>query len=327
MNISKAKGIFLFSLLLLSATICKSQVSYFGSALLNSQKLEVFKKTTTLFTFQYTDYAELEKYDQAIKKTWNITPYKIIKPDELAKYDTLANYSFFYFDAYTEKLDNKTDINAVYALKLITPSKKPKVKEESVLATVNLFTDPNTNLLITLLDQQIDSKKNKKATLLSLLYNRSHFLNWSPGFLTGYLKQINDGLISSENHGIDYQFYNKIRLPELARETLYVPEYIKEVFSSKLALLPKSGIVLEPYPYKLKFAPYKTLDSLILNKENPVKYVIYTQRSEDKIISVYDSKDNRIIYQRFYPQTPNFEMNDLSEIKKVIVSLKQTELE
>ncbi|WP_343523389.1 hypothetical protein [Pedobacter sp.] len=322
MNISKVKGIFLFSLLLLSAKICKSQVSYFGSALLNSQKLEVFKKTTTLFTFQYGDYAELEKFEQAIKETWTITPYKIIKPDELAKYDTLANYSFFYFDACAEKLDNKTDINVVYALKLATPSKKPKVKEESVLATVDLFTDPNTKLFVTLLDQEIGSKKNKKANLLSLLYNRSHLLNWSPGFLTGYLKQINDGLISSENHGIDYQFYNKIRLPELARETLYVPEYVKEVFSSKLALLPKSGIVLEPYSYKLRFAPYKVLDSLILNKETPIKYVIYTQRSDDKIISVYDSRDNMIIYQRFYPQTPNFEMNDLSEIKKVIVSLK-----
>lgn len=318
----KAKTILLFSLFIAWTTICKSQVSYFGAALLNSQKLEVFKNTTTLFTLQYADYAELEKFDQAIKKTWTITPYKIIKPEELAKYDTLANYSFFYFDGYAEKLDSTTDVNVVYALKLVTPSKKPKTKEESVLATVNVFTDANTNLFVESMDQQIGSKKNKKATLLSLLYNRSHFLNWSPGFLTGYLKQINDGLMASETCSIDYQFYNKIRLPELAKETLYIPEYIKEVFSSQLALLPKSGIVLEPYNYKLKFVSYKVLDSLILNKNTPIKYVVYTQRSDDKIVSIYDSKDDKIIYQRFYPQSLNFEMNDLSEIKKVIVDLK-----
>ncbi|WP_025144102.1 hypothetical protein [Pedobacter jeongneungensis] len=318
----KAKVILLFSLFITSATICKSQVSYFGAALLNSQKLEVFKNTTTLFTLQYADYAELEKFDQAIKKTWTITPYKIIKPEELAKYDTLANYSFFYFDGYAEKLDSTTNVNVVYALKLVTPSKKPKTKEENVLATVNLFADGNTNLLIETQDQQFGSKRSIKNNILSVLYNKSSFLNWSPGFLTGYLKQINDGLMASETCSIDYQFYNKIRLPELARETLYVPEYIKQVFSSRLALLPQSGVVLEPYNYKLKFVSYKVLDSLILNKETPVKYVVYTQRSNDKIISVYDSKDDKIIYQRFYPQSPNFEMNDLSEIKKVIVDLK-----
>ncbi|WP_426326270.1 hypothetical protein [Pedobacter sp. R-06] len=318
----KARGILPFSLFILWATICKSQVSYFGAALLNSQKLETFKKTTTLFTLQYTDYAELEKFDQAIKKNWTITPYKIIKPEELARYDTLANYSFFYFDGYAEKLDSTTNVNVVYALKLVTPSKKPKVKEESILATVTLFADRNTNLLVETQDQQFGSKRSIKNNILSNFYNKSSFLNWSPGFLTGYLKQINDGLLSNKNCTLDYQFYNKVRLPELAKETLYVPEYIKEVFSSRLALLPPSGIISEPYNYKLKFVSYKVLDSLILNKETHIKYVVYTQRSDDKIISVYDSKDDKIIYQRFYPQSPNFEMNDLSEIKKVIVTLK-----
>ena len=318
----KVKQILLFSLFILWATICQSQVSYFGKALLNSQKLEVFKKTTTLFTLQYADYAELEKFDQAIKKNWTITPYKIIKPEELARYDTLANYSVFYFDAYAEKSDSIYNVNIIYALKLLTPSKKPKVKEESILATVALFADPNTNLLVRTQDQQYGTKRSIKNNILSYFYNKSSFFNWSPGFLTGYLKQINDGLLANENCSIDYQFYNKVRLPELAKETLYIPEYIKEVFSSRLTLLPPSGIIAEPYNYKLKFIPYKELDSLILDKTANVKYVVYTQRSGDKIISMYDSKDDKIIYQRFYPESPNFEMNDLSEIKKVIVSLK-----
>ena len=318
----KMKQILLFSLFILWATICQSQVSYFGKALLNSQKLEIFKKTTTLFTLQYADYAELEKFDQAIKKNWTITPYKIIKPEELARYDTLANYSVFYFDAYAEESDSVSNVDIIYALKLLTPSKKPKVKEESILATVALFADPNTNLLVKTQDQQYGTKKSIKNNILSYFYNKSSFFNWSPGFLTGYLKQINDGLLANENCSIDYQFYNKVRLPELAKETLYIPQYIKEVFSSRLTLLPPSGIIAEPYNYKLKFIPYKELDSLILNKTTNVKYVVYTQRSSDKIISIYDSKDDKIIYQRFYPQSPNFEMNDLSEIKKVIVSLK-----
>lgn len=317
-----AKQITLFSFFILWAAICQSQVSYFGASLLNSQKLEVFKKTTTLFTLQYADYGELEKFDQAIKKNWTITPYKIIKPEELSHYDTLANYSVFYFDAYAEKSDSTSSINIIYALKLLTPSKKPKIKEESLLAAVTLFADPNTNLLVETQDQQYGTKRSVKSNILSYFYNKSSFFNWSPGFLTGYLKQINEGLLANENCNVDYQFYNKVRLPELEKETLYIPEYIREVFSSRLALLPPSGIIAEPYNYKFKFVSYQTLDSLILDKTAPVKYIVYTQRSNDKIISVYDSKDDKIIYQRFYPQSPNFEMNDLSEIKKVIVSLK-----
>lgn len=321
-NMFKVKQILLFSFFILWTAIGKSQVAYFGKSLLNSQKLEVFKKTTTLFTFQYNDYAELEKFEQAIKKNWKITPYKIIKPEELARYDTLANYSLFYFDAYTEKSDSINNTNIIYALKLITPSKKPKVKEEILLAAVALFADPSTNFLVETQDQQYGTKRRIKNNILSHFYNKASFYNWSPGFLTGYLKQINDGLLASENCNLDYQFYNRVRLPELAKETLYVPEYIKEVFSSRLALLPPSGIIAEPYNYKLKFVPYEALDSLILSNAAPIKYVVYTQRDNDKIISVYDSKDDKIIYQRFYPQSPDFEMNDLSEIKKVIVSLK-----
>lgn len=316
------KHLLLFSSFLLWSLTGKSQVSYYGSSAANSQKLEVFKKTTTLFTLQYADYAELEKFDQAIKKVWTVTPYKIIKPEELSRYDTVANYSFFYFDGYAEKTDGTKIANIVYALKLITPGKKPRKKEESVLATVTLFADRSTNMLVEIQDQQYGSQNSIKNYLLSNLYNKSHFNNWSPGLLSGYLKQINDGLVAAENRGIDYQFYNRVRLPELAKETLYIPEYIKAEFSSRLALLPPSGVVAEPYNYKLKFVSNKQLDSLILNQATPVKYVIYTQRSDDKIISIYDSKDNQIIYQRFYPNLPSFEMNDLSDIKKRILSIK-----
>ncbi|WP_412466231.1 hypothetical protein [Pedobacter sp. KLB.chiD] len=318
----KRKQILLFVFFILWAAIGQGQVAYFGKSLLNSQKVKVFEKTITLFTLQYTDYAELEKFDQAIKKNWTITPYKIIRPEELARYDTLANYSIFYFDAYTEKSDSTSNTNIIYALKLLTQSKKPKVKDESLLAAVALFADPNTNFLVETQDQQYGTKRSIKNNILSYFYNKAGFFNWSPGFLTGYLKQINDGLLANENCNIDYEFYNKVRLPELAKETLYIPEYIKQVFSSRLTLLPPSGIIPEPYNYKIKFVSYEVLDSLILNKTVPVKYMVYTQRDNDKIISVYDSKDNKIIYQRFYPQSPNFEMNDLSEIKKVIVSLK-----
>ncbi|WP_316831425.1 hypothetical protein [Pedobacter aquatilis] len=319
----KKKKIVLLFTLILSGVLAKAQVSYFGNEPLNKEKLNILKTTTTLFTLQYADYAELEKFNEAIKKTWTISPYKIIKPEELAGYDALPNYSFFYFDAFGDNTDSITNSNIVYALKLITPSKIPKQKEENVFGFVTLFADVYTNMMVKEQNKKNRPKKGSKTQLLNTLYNNSQFINWSPGFLAGYLKQINDGLLEQQNRELDYQFYNKVRLPALEKETLYVPEYVREIFSSQSVRSPKATpAVQEPYNYKLKFIPFKELDSLILAKDSNIKYLVYTQRSNDKIISVYDSRDDRIIYQKFSYQSPDFAMSDLIDIKNVIKSLK-----
>ena len=322
LNRLQMKKMFLLITLVISGVVAKAQVSYFGNEKSNIEKLADLKNTTTLFTLRYADYAEQKAFEEAIKKTWTITPYKIIKPEELAGYDKLERYSFFYFDAYAEAKDTITNANVVYALKLITPSDKPKQKEESIFAMVTLFPDVYTEQTVKKIGEKLGSRRSIKKDILTILYNHSRFINWSPGFLAGYLKQINDGLLSGQSREIDYQFYNKVRLPDLSTETLYVPEYVREVFSLQPVKLPDSNIVQQPYNYKLKFLPFKELDSLILNKKEGIKYLVYTQRTNDKIISVYDSKDDKIIYQKFYFQSPNFEMNDLIDIKNVIKSIK-----
>lgn len=313
-------------LLVLITTISKAQVSYFGMEADQGEKLEAFKKTTTLFTFQYADYAELESFTKAIEKTWTITPFKIIKPSELSKYNMLGNYSLFYIDAFSETVDTTTNINVVYTLKLIAQGKNPKETQESVLFTVNLYPDIYTTYLVREIGGNRSIRRGPKSDLLNQLYNSSKFYNWSPGFLAAYLKQINDGLTSAKSQYLDFQFYNKTRLPEIANETLYVPDYVRRLFSAAKAAGSKNYSVDPPqerYPYKLKFALYSELDSLILNNTaTPIKYVIYTQRSNDKIISVYDTKDNRIIYQKFTPNSKNFEMSDLNQIKNTIISIK-----
>ena len=319
------KILLLFPVMLLGV-ICKGQVSYFGTEA-QKEKLDSFKITTTLFTLQYNDYEELEKFNEAIKKVWTITPFKIIKPNEIAKYDAnSSSYSLFYFDAYSEVIDTTTNVNVIYTLKLITPSNKSKQKEERILGTINLYPDVYTNLLVREMGGKMSSRRGPKSNLLNQLYNSSKFYNWSPGLLSGYLKQINDGLISDKSQYLDFQFYNKIRLPQLAEETLYIPEYIRRLFSTNRAagkvINYDPGTTQETYTYKLKFLLYSELDSLILNRSTPIKYLVYTQRSNDKIISVYDSRDNQIIYQRLVPQSSSFEMSDLLEIKKVIKSIQ-----
>ncbi|MFW0715744.1 hypothetical protein [Pedobacter sp. N23S346] len=299
-----------------------AQTSYFGNVHLVADKLEAFKKTTTLFTLPYADYKELDKFEEAIKNSWTITPYKIIKPEELANYQTSPDYSFFYLDTYTDQVDTIVNQNLVYGLKMISPTEKPKQMQETTLATITLFPDAVSNLQIAWVTEQGGSKRAVKSKQLGILYNHSKFLNWSAGLLTGYLKQINDGLLLKQTRGLDYQFYNKIRVPELVEETLYIPEYVREVFSSQPVTLEQAPVE-ERYRYKFKFVTNAVLDSLILKKGSSIKYLVYTKRSNDKIISIYDSKDGLLIYQMFSFQSPNFSMNDLNNIKKTIKEIEK----
>ena len=312
----------LLALVLTFSMAAKAQVTYYGKELFNSQKLQLLQQTTTLFTLQYKNYQDLQQFDEAIKKVWTITPYKIIKPEELSKYQTAEQYSFFSFDTFNTKTDETLTSNIIYSLALVTPSDVPKKKNIYTLAYVTLSPDLYTGINA----QQRSGGKEEltrtvKRNLIGDFYNSSIFFNWSPGFLAGYLKQINDGLLFGQSRSLDFQFYNKIRVPELTKETLYVPEYIRQLFSAQQPASSMSDEKLEPYNYKLKFVTSEQLDSLILAPQSNIKYLIYTRRTNDKIISIYDSKDNQIIYQMLSAGKPDVEMNDLNKIKQVIQTI------
>lgn len=66
---------------------------------LSEEYMQELKSTTTLFVLQNSDYESLAAWDDAIKSVWTITPYKIIKPDELSQYDN-GKYSYFTFGGF-----------------------------------------------------------------------------------------------------------------------------------------------------------------------------------------------------------------------------------
>jgi len=312
------KRLLILLLLSLSHTISNAQVSFSGNEFPDEDFLRL-KKTTTLFSFQYMDYKELENFEQALKKSWTITPYKIVQPQELFKYAGDSAYSYFYFDGFVSTAEDAKNVNVFYLLKL----SKPESKTELVLGSIALYPDFISTELIKSIDNELMSKKNKRSKMLNLFYNESQFYNWSPGFLAGYLKQINEGLLSKGTQSPDYGFYNRKQLPKLATDTLYVPKYIRESFSSASARQPLNTTteISEPYRYKLKFVSVHDLDSLILKSKDPIKYIVYTQQATNKIISIYNSENNQIIYQKYVPGSFNFEMSDLNEIRKIIVGI------
>lgn len=56
------------------------------------ETLDNFKKTTTIFVF--SNVYEKEVYDNILKKSWGVTPYKIVAQEDFNPFDYQENYSF-----------------------------------------------------------------------------------------------------------------------------------------------------------------------------------------------------------------------------------------
>jgi hypothetical protein len=309
--------------LIISAIVCavnitKAQVSCFAQSYLSDNDFQKFKGTTTLFTLRYDDYQNIEKYREAIQKSWTITPFLIIKPNELAKYQNNPAYSFFYFDSYTDKPDSLNSVNVLYALKL--GAKKRTKKNMSIIATVNLYPDLFTLKYLEDIDCSFTSKADKHKLFINNLYKHAIFYNWSPGMLTTYLGLLNNALLSRNEFDIEFETVDKLILSKLKNEPLYIPDYVKDSFNQEFNQYSILNEVTEgnneKYQYQVKFVSTKKLDELILKKDSDIKYLVYTQNSFDKIITIYDSKNNKIIYQKYTPKSYGFRNSDLSSIQK-----------
>jgi len=298
--------------------IAKAQVSCFAQSYLNDNDFRKFKGTTTLFTLRYDDYKNIERYREAIQKSWTITPFLIIKPNELAQYQDNPAYSFFYFDSYTEQPDSLNSLNVLYALKL--GADKRRKKNMPVIATINLYPDLFTLKYLQDIDYSFTSTSNKNKLFINNLYQHATFYNWSPGLLSTYLKLLNDALISRNEFDIEFETTDKLSLSKLKNEPLYIPDYVKESFSQEFNQYSILNEVnqgkSEKYQYRVQFVSTKELDELILKSGSNIKYLVYTQNSFDKIITVYDSKNNKIIYQKYTPKAYGFRNSDLSSIQK-----------
>lgn len=287
--------------------------------------LESFKKTTTLFTLQYKDYNDKIAFEKAIHAVWTITPFEIIRPDEMEDYIPKGGYSIFSFGGYVVNANNTHasspfSMHLAYDLWMPDITKKGKVNEQ-FFARIQIYPDNKT--LYTAINNQSKKKSDFSNIMISFLYNDAIIYNWGPGYLKGYLKLINDRLLADDERGPFSEMENETALTKLKTDTLYVPDYVRIKFNMFTgAENEDDGDVDEEikkaYPFPVKFVSSGELNNLILNGEEPIKYLIYTKSSTDKFINVFDSKNNELIYARYVKISYNFKNKDLGKLAKAV---------
>ncbi len=74
------------------------------------------RSTTTLFVLQDQDYSRLGDFNKAIRAAWKLTPYRIIRRQEMAQYILQPGYSFFSLERKGSSNEYQNSASLVYAL-------------------------------------------------------------------------------------------------------------------------------------------------------------------------------------------------------------------
>ena len=316
----------LSALLLLTASLSSKAQIQIGSneiATMNragsigKSEMQKLKQATTLFTLQYKDYKQQAQFEEAIKAVWTVTPYKIIKPDELNSYFNKEGYAIFSFGGFMISRGGSapaaTNMHLAYDLWMPEVKKNGNINKQ-FFSRILIYPDNET--FFTAMNNINKRKDDFSAKMISFLYNDAIIYNWSPGLLQGYLKKVNDNLSKHEERGPYAEEVNKQALQSLRNDTLYVPDYVNIKFNmfsgaEKASDNEQDEELKRAYPFPIKIVTAKQLDELILNKAKPIKYLVYTKSSTDKYINVYYSGTGvKLAY--------NFKNKDLSKLAKVI---------
>jgi len=292
-------------------------------------KLDILKGTTTAFVIPERDSANLQKYEQAIKSVWTITPFIIIYPNEINRYSNKKGFSIFKYRVYTQTssvdFNNPASTKAsimflTYELWIPDAKKKDKIKSH-ILAGIELY--PESDFIKDFYrHRNFTKKQDLEDQLTTLSYKTFVVYNWGPGFLKGYLKTINDALINKDTRNAGMENTETDRLKTLKNDTLYVPDYVLIKYNKFTANEREKEVddedLANAYPHPVKFLPATELNDLILQADHPVKYLVYCKSSTEKYVHVYDSKDGVLIFSRGSFMSYNFKYKDLHKLSKAI---------
>lgn len=282
---------------------------------IGKSEMEEFKKSTTVFVLEFKDFDHIEDFQKAITKVWTVTPFKIVKPDEVGNY-MQEGYSIFMYGSIIITKGASVVGSRIYdELWLPNVKKNGKIKKK-FLARITLNPDADAYMAGSNGYGVLDKKKNG-------LYYKGHFFNWNAGFLMGYLKTVNDALAIGQERGIFTETTDKVAMQQLKKDTLYIPDYIYlryNMFTHKYSMVDSKDDegIEKNYPYPFRVLPAEELSQMILDSNKPIKYLTYISSGTDKFLNVFDSKTGKMIYGNYVSASYFFKSKDMKRIAKII---------
>jgi hypothetical protein len=292
---------------------------------LSDDYIAALKNTTTLFVLQEKDYDNVKQWDNAIKDVWTITPYKIIRLEEMGDYANQHGYSFFSFGCFviesrSKAISNYT-VHMSYDLWMPRYKKNGDMKGADYYARLFLFPDHTTDAFAI----SAMNHKDFSGAMTEKLYKTASLYNWTPGMMKGFLSTANERLTAQDSRGPFTDETDGQALSRLQNDTLYVPDYVNNKYNpyvGKETQADKEGndddALKNAYPYPIKFVSTVELNRLIADKNRDIFYLVYVKSSSDKYIDVFESGNNKLLYSRYVSASYNFKNKDLAKLARVM---------
>lgn len=334
----------IFTIVLLALSF----VSYAQLSMRTDKKelLDRFKDTETIFIL--SNAYETKVYDDILKQTWTVTPYKIVKIEDFDPLDYLDGKNSFamldgnvvikkntsYLHSYMSffMFDQEDKVKEIEKFKKKTGKKRDEydLMRENRITIADFFLYKNQDFI-----QKNEHKnpfrtyrsiENDKFRMVKYLQDEMYmensvFHNYNPGFLKNYFQKVN-ALITD---GTPYGLYGGACTPEVKQlkdKTLYVPQYVGLKYNSlsrtETDKTQENKVKLfEDYKYSYEYIDTDQLSDRIMAGEE-LYYLRYVMENAQKYVQVVNSKTGEIVYKNYHPMSYNLNEGNIEEIRKAI---------
>lgn len=279
------------------------------SGSVDKDDLEAFKATTTICFLQNKDKAKIPDYQKAASQVWTFNKIEFTTISEYDKYVGKPGYSFITTTGEVFDRGNASSSSRFY-LKFWYPHEKRNGKiNEKVIAQVALYLDPGTVGQI----MYGRDKKTEKSDLM--VSDEATYYNLSPGFMKCYLGVIDKCLNEKKKHWYFDQGKDKTLMPNLATDTLFIPDYVLYGNGMKAGKQRDEKELLSEYSYKYRLLTTEAIDKKILNAQKKTFVFIYIYFSSQKFYTIYEAQTGSLVFWEYESMSMNG-LND-GDFKKI----------
>ncbi|MNU19037.1 hypothetical protein D3C71_72530 [compost metagenome] len=300
-----------------------SSITSAGPGKISKEEMVKFKQSTTYFILQERDYERLEDFQTAIAKVWTVTPFKIIKQEEMRSLDKRKS-SFFFFGGFVtiRRGQSTTTYNThlSYDLYMLEANKKGNL-EQQLFGKFMLHLDSESYKQTM---RFATSDKTFAQKITPYMYSEAEMQNWNPLMISGYLKVINDGLQQETLRSAFGESIDKEALKKLQTETLYIPDYVNTKFNmfnmDEKDTEEDMDDLKSAYPFPAKYVSTAALSTIAAQHPEGIWYLSYIKSSTDKYVGIFNSKTGEMIMNFYVPVSYNFKMKDLKRVAAKVKS-------
>lgn len=312
---------------------------------LKKETLERFKSTTTIFVL--SDVLSTSEYEQLLKDTWTVTPYKLVSHKDFGLLDMYQkNYSFAmltgfkvvkkemgmtksaslhtYFDVAMYDGDEIAEKLGKLSSDLKEKKKKKKVKaifNENKESILKFYLFPNSEFVATAL-----TKKNEE--IMNSVYTEDVFFNYSKGMLKNYLQKSNALLTEKETYWMYKKDSDAQKLAGLASSKLYIPEYVAQKTNGWTAGISdrdekETAKLFKGYDYEYELINKADLDAAIATG-NEFYYLRYVRVNAERFVQIVNAKTGDVVFRDYITGLGyNLKAKNLEYLSKTIAKSKK----